>query len=133
MTASGKSFEQHSARWQREQLRNGVDPKRFNSWAKLSPSSKKTVDRTSYAQGGSAVRLKAEARRNNALKQLVQGLEHKTGRAIKGTRVIKNVRKMSRKQLKQLENLLSTEGGIDKIRQLASRRPPEGGTNVWWY
>src|SRR5262249_34126314 len=49
MSAPRKRFEDHSIRWQREQRRAGIDPKRWNQWLKLRPATRKGTDIRKYA------------------------------------------------------------------------------------
>lgn len=49
MSAPRKRFEEHSARWQREQRAKGIDPKRWNRWLTLRPETRRGTDVRKYA------------------------------------------------------------------------------------
>lgn len=51
MAAQVKRFRDHSPRWQREALKNGIDPSRWDRWRKLSPAVRKRTTPTDYATG----------------------------------------------------------------------------------
>lgn len=53
MAAQVKRFNDHSARWQREALKRGVDPKRWDHWRTLSAKTRKATTPTDYASGQS--------------------------------------------------------------------------------
>lgn len=51
MAAQVKRFKDHSPRWQREALKRGVDPKRWDHWRSLSPKTRRVTNPTDYAKG----------------------------------------------------------------------------------
>lgn len=82
-----KKFSDHSARWQREKLRDGVTPGKWNAWGKLSPKSKKITNPTAYGQGETVVDqirkpLLDQAAQNVVGAQRVRGAQRDSGRPI---------------------------------------------------
>lgn len=53
MAAQVKRFGDHSQRWQRDALRKGIDPNKWDRWRKLSPATRKATNPTDYAKGKS--------------------------------------------------------------------------------
>lgn len=51
MAAQVKRFKDHSARWQREARKKGVDPVKWDRWRSLSPKVRKATNPTEYASG----------------------------------------------------------------------------------
>jgi hypothetical protein len=51
MAAQVKRFKDHSPRWQRDALRKGIDPAKWDRWRKLSPKIRRATNPTDYASG----------------------------------------------------------------------------------
>ncbi len=92
--AAFKSWADHSDRWKREALRDGLSPKRWDAWQRLSPSSRKATHPRQYAQGVSVREQKLRTLRTAAAKNLVA----KTGAAEK--RTARNIAKMTPAELR---------------------------------
>jgi hypothetical protein len=53
MAAQVKRFKDHSARWQREARKKGIDPAKWDRWRSLSPKVRKATNPAEYASGQS--------------------------------------------------------------------------------
>jgi len=51
MAAQVKRFKDHSARWQREARKKGIDPAKWDRWRNLSPKVRKATNPVEYATG----------------------------------------------------------------------------------
>lgn len=51
MAAQVKPFKDHSARWQRDALKRGIDPAKWDRWRKLSPKARKATNPVDYSTG----------------------------------------------------------------------------------
>ena len=141
MTAQVKPFGDHSQRWQKEQLRKGVDPKKWDRWRKLSPKSRKATNPTDYARG-TTVRdqirkplLDAATRRMMAIHQ-GRGATRFDGSAIQQTAVRRNLDHpdagMTNAKLRRLVNLPPQKLAMEVDSSLA-RRYGIGERSPFWY
>lgn len=123
MSRPGKRFEQHSVRWQREARRDGISPKRWNAWFKLSARSRKLVGIRPYAHGEtvrSVIRAAAElAAAKNFLK---------VEPSARAQTVRRGIRRMTLAELRW-----TTKATGDAIRKRAGVKPANGEINNWWY
>ena len=124
----GKRFSDYSKRWQREAIRDGVDPKKWDQWQRLAPSTQRNVDRRQYSKGFPARELAKEKRQQDAVKDILKKLEGKTRGKVRPGRVIKNVKSMSTKQLRSI----ATKTAED-IMNLAGKHRGGDTPNVWRY
>lgn len=141
MAAMVKPFGEHSQRWQREQLRKGIDPKKWDRWRKLSPKARKATNPTEYAKG-TTVReqlrnplLDAATRRLLVMHQ-ARGATRYDGSAIKQTAVRRNLDHpdagMTNAKLRRLINMPPRKLVIE-IDDSLSRRYGVGERSPFWY
>lgn len=141
MTALVKPFGEHSQRWQREQIRKGIDPKKWDRWRKLSPKTRKATNPADYAKGATVrdqIRkplLDAATRRLMAIHQ-VRGASRYDGSAIKQTAVRRNLDHpdagMTNAKLRRLVNLPSQKL-VTEVDDSLSRRYGTGERSPFWY
>lgn len=99
---SGKSFEEHSKRWQDRQRRSGADPKRWDAWDRLSPNTKRNVDREEYSRGIPAPRLVREKRESDLVQMWADKLKAAGAKRVRPGKLRSNIRKMSQKQKRHI-------------------------------
>jgi hypothetical protein len=105
-----KRFSDHSARWQREQLRTGVDPRRYDRWQSLAPSTRKLVSHADYSRGLSARELMAEAKTDSLVDEWVKKLEQAgTQRPPRRGMIRTNITQMTDRQKKTLRERLRND------------------------
>jgi hypothetical protein len=141
MAAMVKPFGEHSQRWQREQLRKGLDPKKWDRWRKLSPKIRKTTNPFEYAKGTTvrsqlrAPLLDAATRRLLAIHQ-VRGATRFDGSPIKQTAVRRNLDHpdagMTNAKLRRIAALLPSRL-ISEVDDSLSRRYAAGERSPFWY
>ncbi len=122
MSAPRKRFEEHSPRWQREQRRAGIDPKRWNQWLKLRPATRKGTDIRKYAgHPPQSVRdQKLAGLRAAALANMSTKLTNPNMSLLR-----RNVGKMSAKQLRFAAN-----ASLKSLRTKAKQKTPG---NLFYY
>lgn len=141
MAAMVKPFGDHSQRWQREQLRKGIDPKKWDRWRQLSPKVRKATNPSEYAKG-STVReqlrkplLDAATRRLMAAHQ-VRGATRFDGSAVQQSAVRRNLDHpdagMTNAKLRRLINLPPQKLVIE-VDDSLSRRYGTGERSPFWY
>lgn len=141
MTALVKPFGDHSQRWQREQLRKGIDPKKWDRWRKLSPKSRKATNPYEYAKG-TTVRdqlrrplLDAATRRLLMIHQ-VRGASRFDGTAIKQAAVRRNLNhpdaRVSNAKLRRIASMPAQKLAMEVDDSLA-RRYGVGERSPFWY
>lgn len=141
MAALVKPFSEHSRRWQREQLRKGIDPKKWDRWRKLSPKSRKATSPFEYAKG-TTVRdqlrkplLDAATRRLMVIHQ-TRGASRFDGSAIKQAAVRRNLdhpdAKMSNARLRRIASLPPNKL-VAEVDDSLSRRYGIGERSPFWY
>lgn len=122
-----RKFSQYTPRTQREYLRDGIDPKRFNRWLNLKPETKKLVDRKTYARGFTAVELVKEARRKKIAERVIKELRKTaTKRTVNTQRVRANVQNMTPAQLR-----IAMSASGNELRRRAGRKMST--KNNFWY
>lgn len=141
MAAMVKSFGDHSPRWQREQLRKGIDPKKWDRWRKLSPKTRKSTNPFDYAKGQTVreqIRkplLDAATRRVLATHQARRATRY-DGSAIKQTAVRRSLDHpeagMTNAKLRRVVNL--PMGKLQQeVEDSLSRRYGAGERSPFWY
>lgn len=97
MSALVKRFREHSERWQREALRQGIDPKKWDRWRKLTPKSRKATNPRDYAKGSSvreqirSVLLDDAVTKVTAVHTVERGARRQDGSAIRRAAVRRNL------------------------------------------
>ena len=105
-----KNFQEHSARWQREQLRSGVKPARWNHWHRLAPSTRRMVPLGDYSRGISAPQLMREARNDQLVARWVDKLaEVGTTRPPRKGLIRAQVENMTERQKRTLKERLAND------------------------
>lgn len=141
MAAQVKRFRDHSARWQREQLRKGVDPAKWDRWRKLSPAVRKRTNPTDYSIGKSvraqlrAPLLNAAVNKMIAIHR-VRGATKADGSPIRMSAVRRNLDHpesgMTNAKLRRLVNLSPRKLAIE-VDDSLSRRYNAGERSPFWY
>jgi hypothetical protein len=141
MAALVKPFGEHSQRWQREQLRKGIDPKKWDRWRKLSPAARKATSPFEYAKGvtvRSQLRkplLDAATRRVLAIHS-VRGATRFDGSQIKQTAVRRSLDHpeagMTNAKLRRIAKLPSYKL-VSEVDDSLSRRYGIGERSPFWY
>jgi len=88
MAAQVKRFKDHSARWQREARKKGIDPVKWDRWRNLSPKVRKATNPVEYATGKGVRTQLRDPLLNAAVSRLAQvhrmrGATRSDGQAIK--------------------------------------------------
>lgn len=122
MSSPGKRFTDHSSRWQREQLKSGVDPRRWDAWQNLAPSTRKGADRNDYARGIPAPKLVKEKRINDLAKLWEKKLKAAGAVKVRPGKLYRNVKNMSNKMRKHI-----TDDTPEQLR-FRPNRPQSGDT-----
>ena len=123
MSAPRKKWDDHSARWKREQTRKGLTKSKWDSWFKLSAKSKKVADPYKYAAGMSV----AEQRVVKAKAAALSNMRKHFPQARIGT-VRLGIEEMTSEQLRWTANASAAQ-----IRRRAAVKPQSGTRNPWWY
>lgn len=136
-----KPFGDHSQRWQREQIRKGIDPKKWDRWRKLSPKVRKATSPFEYAKGNTVRTqlrrplLDAATRRLLAVHQ-VRGASRFDGSPIKQAAVRRNLDHpaagMSNAKLRRIAGLTPQKLAIE-VDDSLSRRYGAGERSPFWY
>jgi hypothetical protein len=71
MAAQVKRFRDHSARWQRDARKRGIDPAKWDRWRTLSPKVRKATNPVEYATGNTVRSQLRAPLLNAAVNQLV--------------------------------------------------------------
>lgn len=141
MAAQVKRFRDHSPRWQREQLRKGVDPAKWDRWRKLSPKVRKATNPTDYSTG-KTVRTQLRAPLLNAAVNKVIAIHRVRGatRADMSPIRLAAVRRnldhpgagMTNAKLRRLVNL-SPRKLVTEVDDSLSRSYDTGQRSPFWY
>lgn len=122
-----KRFAEHSARWQREAKRDGISPKRWDAWLKLSDKSRRESDPRRYAKGESVAAQRMDTKREQAATKILQAFAVDA----RVSTVRRGVQGMSNAEL----NAVLKRSGIklkDFVRTKARVSVP-GKLNPFWY
>ena len=120
-----KKWEEHSARWQREQSRKGLSKGRWDGWLKLSDKTRKTSDPFKYASGQPIAAQRRERKERAAYDKIRQS----SSRTARLSTIRNNVRKMSDADLDW-----TIKASPQAIRNRASKAKINGyHRNPWWY
>lgn len=141
MAAQVKRFRDHSPRWQREMLKKGVDPAKWDRWRTLSPKVRKATNPTDYASG-QAVRqqlrkplLDAATRKVLAIHN-IRGATRYDHSPIKLAAVRRNLDHpgagMTNQKLRRIANL-SPQKLVTEVDDSLSRRYDSGNRSPFWY
>lgn len=141
MARQVKPFGEHSQRWQREQLNNGVNPKLWDRWRLLSAKSRKGTSPFEYSTGKPvrqqlrAPLLDAATKRVLAIHQ-IRGATRFDNSPIKLAAVRRNLdhprARMSNAKLRQLATL-SPQRLVREVDDSLSRRYDAGDRSPFWY
>lgn len=119
-----KRFEEHSERWQKQARKEGVKPERWNSWLKLSESTRKTTDPRKYGVGQSIAAQRIERKRTKAEQSIAAKRKHGRKSVIRH-----NVARMTEKDLDW-----TIRASAQQLSQRASAKTVSGyASNPWWY
>lgn len=141
MAAQVKRFKDHSARWQREQLKRGVDPAKWDRWRKLSPAVRKATNPTDYSTGKSVrAQLRAPLLTAAVNKLIVihrvRGATKADGSPIRLSAIRRNLDHpaagMSNSKLRRLINLAPRKL-VTEVDDSLSRRYDVGQRSPFWY
>jgi hypothetical protein len=126
--ATRKPWDDHSERWKRQAKREGLDPKRWNAWIKLSPKSRAKSDPRRYAAGESVQKQNLDKLRRDAVNAI---LNAKGGDAREFT-VRRGVQNLSNRELHKIGQMPPGPLG-DYITRKARQPMPPGQRNPYWY
>jgi len=139
--AQRKRFGEHSRRWQREALRKGIDPHKWDQWRKLSSRSRKATSPVEYATGTSVRTqlrkplLDAAANKVLAIHQ-VRGASRSDASPIKLAAVKRNLDHpaagMTNAKLRRLAGM-SPQRLVEEIDDSLSRDYASGDRSPYWY
>lgn len=141
MAAQVKRFRDHSSRWQREALRKGIDPAKWDRWRKLSPKVRKATNPTDYATGQTVrAQLRAPLLNRATTKVLamhrVRGATRYDHSPIKFAAVKRNLDHpgagMSNARLRRIV-AMSPQKLVHEIDDSLSRRYRAGERSPFWY
>src|SRR5215471_10544752 len=119
-----KKWEDHSPRWQRENSRKGLDKSRWNAWLKLSESTRKQSNPSSYAAGQSIAGQLRERKEKEAAKRI----QASASRKARLSTIEHNVHRMSNADLDW-----TLKASPQAIRKRASMPKVSGyPKNPWW-
>jgi hypothetical protein len=141
MAAQVKRFRDHSARWQREALKKGIDPAKWDRWRTLSPKVRKATSPTQYATG-QTVRAQLRAPLLNAAVNKVVAI-HRTrgatrydGSAIKVAAVRRNLDHpdagMTNARLRRIINM-PPQKLVTEVDDSLYRQYDAGERSPFWY
>jgi hypothetical protein len=141
MAAQVKRFKDHSARWQREALKKGINPAKWDRWRTLSPKVRKVTNPAQYATG-KTVRTQMRAPLLNAATNRLlaihrsRGATRQDGSAIQFAAVRRNLDHpqagMSNAKLRRLVNM-SPQRLVTEVDDSLSRRYDAGERSPFWY
>lgn len=123
MSAPRKKWDDHSARWKREQTKKGLSKSKWDAWFKLSAKSKKVADPYKYAAGMSVADQRIAKAKADALANMRKHFPQ--GRI--GTMRL-GLDEMTSEQLRW-----TSKASASAIRKRASVKPQPGTRNLWWY
>lgn len=122
-----KPFRSHSERWQREAIRDGVDPKRWDRWTELSEKSRANSDPRKYAQGQSVPAQQRELKVSDLSAKINQAMPNIGDRT--AGRIAK---RLPSRELNKLAKMDPNKRPA-YIRKRAAMRPEPGQSNPYWY
>lgn len=119
-----KPWDDHSPRWKREKERQGLSKARWDSYLKLSPSSKRIADPYKYAAGESV----ADQRRALAVEAAYANMQSELGISKRSASINKNLAAMSSEELRR-----TAKASRAQLKRWAGKKVPPGSRNFWWY
>jgi hypothetical protein len=123
MSAPQKRWDDHSPRWKREAVKQGLSKQKWDSWLKLSEKSKKIAAPREYAAGKSV----AEQRRAKIETDVVEHMQATVGGRIGTVRAGAAI--MTSEQLRW-----TLKASAKQIRHRArTYKVSAGQRNPWWY
>lgn len=141
MAAQVKRFRDHSARWQREALKKGIDPKKWDRWRSLSPKVRKATNPTEYASGNTvrtqlrAPLLNAAVNRVAAIHRM-RGATRQDGSAVKIAAIRRNLdhpdAAMSNAKLRRIVNM-TPQRLVTVVDDSLYRDYAAGERSPFWY
>lgn len=120
-----KRFADHSQRWQRQQLRAGVNPQRFDRWLALSLKTRQGSDPLTYGRGVSIAQQRRQGNERAAHEVMLRLPD------VREATIIRGLAQMSPRHLRWTANATP-----DQIRERARQKPERYGysqRNPWWY
>lgn len=141
MAAQVKRFKDHSARWQREARKKGIDPAKWDRWRTLSPKVRKATNPAEYASGQN-VRTQLRAPLLNAAVARVaqvhrmRGATRSDGQAIKLAAIRRSLDHpdagMSNAKLRRIVNIAPTRL-LSEVDESLYRDYSAGERSPFWY
>jgi len=141
MAAQVKRFRDHSARWQREARKKGIDPVKWDRWRALSPKVRKATNPVEYATG-KTVRTQLRAPLLNAAVTRVatihrmRGATRQDGSAVKLAAIRRNLDHpdagMSNAKLRRLVNMTPARL-VSEVDNSLYRDYAAGERSPFWY
>lgn len=126
--ATRKSWSEHSARWKREAVREGLSARRWDLWRKLSPKARADSDPRAYAQGKSVPQQRLERKQSTAIDKI---MSVKAGVARRFT-VARGVVMMDSDELHKINSMSPVK--LDSyMTRMARRKMQPGQHNPYWY
>lgn len=142
MARQVKRFRDHSPRWQREALKKGIDPSKWDRWTKLSPKSRRVTNPNVYATGeGVLAQIRAKllddaTAKVVAVHNVQRGARREDGGLVRSTAVRRNLghpdADISNAKLRRLTRL-SPQQLAREVDDSLSRRYNAGERSPFWY
>jgi hypothetical protein len=128
--ATRKPWDEHSERWKRRAIRDGLDPRRWNAWRNLSPKTRAQTDPRRYAQGESVHTQHVTKLRQSVVAGIMNA---KAGDPkLREFTVRRGVQMLSTRELQKMSKM--TTGVLsDYITKKARQPVPTGQRNPYWY
>lgn len=126
-----KRFRDHSARWQRARLREGVDPKRWDRYTKLSAKTRREVGQLDYARGRSVTELRRKTRLRDLVDKLLARARKLAGYTPERSIIERNVRHLSTSDISKINNLSQFQMELDAVRR--NKRATAVLPSPYWY
>jgi hypothetical protein len=141
MAAQVKRFRDHSARWQRDARKRGIDPAKWDRWRTLSPKVRKATNPVEYATGHTvrsqlrAPLLNAAVTRVAAIHRM-RGASRQDGSAVKLAAIRRNLdhpdASMTNAKLRRIVNLTPTRL-VAEVDDSLYRDYAAGERSPYWY
>lgn len=124
MSAPRKRWDDHSAKWRRQAIIDGLSKARWDAWFNLSPSARKDTDPRRYAAGQSVAQQRRSTIENAVTDKMLSLSAESSERTIR-----KGIAEMSSRQLRW-----TLKADAHRIRRRATQGPSDTTTrNPWWY
>lgn len=136
MAAQVKKFAEHSARWQRDARRKGIDPKRWDKWRTLSPKSRRQTNPYTYSKGQRVTEIVRSQLLDAATTKVVAVHNNQRNVQVRRLAVRRNLShpdaQMSNNRLRRLVNM-TPQKLQREIDDSLSRNYSSGERSPFWY